>query len=246
MRGWVLLAFLGSVALAGPQKPSPKALEAKRNSELFSEMFRVVFDRKIEDRAFFGNWVDTLNQGASLDGMYNTLTHSEWYRLLETQFAKGNSNAAKFFSEEMELLQKDLPYFTMMDKSQTGPLPVMGMESLLQVDRNPVQPQKRLPAAEMEKLFQKSSIYVLKRLLGDEALKWIEFRSNDRGKLAEWYGPWTSRMAKLGIYFGLEQRNWDRVDFHTKWAMTADPVLLKWEVLNRYHRVLNAFLNSKE
>lgn len=67
---------------------SSVAKKAKANSEIFHEMFVVVFMREPKDRSEFGNWVDTLNQGASLEGVYNGLTHSEEYRRLEKPLPK--------------------------------------------------------------------------------------------------------------------------------------------------------------
>jgi hypothetical protein len=95
--------------------PSAEALsslaakKAKANSEILHEMFVVIFMREPKDRSEFGNWVDTLNQGASLEGVYNGLTHSEDYRKLEKTSSKASEKAVKVFREEITLLEAELP-----------------------------------------------------------------------------------------------------------------------------------------
>jgi hypothetical protein len=94
-------------------------------------------------------------------------------------------------------------------------------------------------------VFASSSIFTLKRVLGDEIMKLVDekgFVDDHASKaLQDWFGPWVVRMASYQVDFGLAQRNKPDAAFHSQWAASADSDLLRWEVLNRVHRVLNAY-----
>ena len=72
-----------TAGIHAPLTPSDAAAQAKENSELLQEVMRVVFNREPRDRAEFGTLLDTLNQGASIEGIYNGFTHSSDYRKIE-------------------------------------------------------------------------------------------------------------------------------------------------------------------
>src|SRR5689334_5505606 len=86
----------GSLITSSPvsSSPSPTAGEfsssaakiAKANLELLHEMFVVLFNREPQDRGEFGSWADTLNQGASLEGVYHGLIQAEEYKKLENLY----------------------------------------------------------------------------------------------------------------------------------------------------------------
>src|SRR5690349_14030883 len=70
------LKLLGKNSPSAEQIPAPSpssdaefsssaANRAKANAEIMKEMFQIVYLREPKDRGEFGNWVDTLNQGAS-------------------------------------------------------------------------------------------------------------------------------------------------------------------------------------
>jgi hypothetical protein len=93
--------------------------------------------------------------------------------------------------------------------------------------------------------YANASIFTLKRVLGDEALKVIRARIANPEDLAAWYGPWAARFARLQIDYGLPLRSNTDPAFHRKWLVDemkqpngADYVV--WEILNRVHRLLNA------
>ena len=182
------------------------AKKAKANAEIFHEMFTVVFMREPKDRAEFGNWVDTLNQGASLEGVYNGLTHSEDYRRLEKVSPKAPEKLVKAFRREIGLLEAELPV---------------------------PPPRENLDLA---------SLFILKRVLCDEALKVIASKNADNSKVlvATWYSKWAVLMTQRNVDFGISLRNRPDEAFHFKWATEVGGDQLMWEVLNRLHRVLNA------
>lgn len=96
---------------------------------------------------------------------------------------------------------------------------------------------------DLDLAFRQTSVWGMKRILGDEAIKFLrEFK--DRTALARWYGPWAVSMGTYGADFGLKLRHEKNAEFHEKWALSATQDALDWEVLNRLHRALN-HANSK-
>jgi hypothetical protein len=204
---------------------SESVKKAKANAELFHEMFLVVMMREPKDRAEFGNWVDTLNQGASLEGVYNGLVHSADYRALEESSPKSSEQTLKAFREEINFLEQELPKPTVLEN------------------------------------FGLSSVFVLKRVIGEEALKVIAAKlansdiktqstpspgpsisptgTSKRANLAAWYAKWAVHMASRNVDFGIPLRNKPDEAFHLKWALAVTDDQILWEVLNRLHRVLN-------
>ena len=61
----------------------------------------MVYNREPSDRSEFGSLLDTLNQGASIEGLYNGFTHSSEYRKLETVNVGAKPEALQFFSSEL-------------------------------------------------------------------------------------------------------------------------------------------------
>ena len=91
-------------------------------------------------------------------------------------------------------------------------------------------------------VFEGASLYTLKRVAGDEALKVINHHQQ-LGTLASWYGAFAARQAASGVDFGLELRNKADEAFHKHWAdrvlKSSQQDRLIWEVLNRVHRTIN-------
>lgn len=92
--------------------------------------------------------------------------------------------------------------------------------------------------------FQEASLFTLKRILGDEALKVVDTKSANPGVLVSWYGPWTARIASMKIDFGLPLRSNTDPHFHEHWAMEqlktpSGMDYVVWEILDRVHRVLD-------
>jgi hypothetical protein len=95
-------------------------------------------------------------------------------------------------------------------------------------------------------LFVGASIFTLKRVLGDEAIKVMAAKAEYKEKFALWYSKWVVHMASRNVDFGIGLRNKPDEAFHYKWAVEASPEKLKWEVLNRLHRVLNEANRQKQ
>jgi hypothetical protein len=235
--------------------------DSKANGELLHEVLKVVYMREPEDRAEFGNLLDSMSQGASLEGLYNGFTHSTGYRKLEMANSGASTEALKVFGRELAVFELELPTPVEFSASATQPLamPVEpGVEPAApptpdgkpQADGvnvieygKPVNPGAKVDlktlAEKYSSQFVGASIFTLKRILGDEALKVVELKRQYPEKFAHWYADWVSHMAELGVDFGVSQRNKADVAFHYKWALTAPLDRVNWEVLNRVHRALN-------
>ena len=231
---------------------SQAAKNAKSNAEILKEVLLVVFMREPKDRGEFGNWVDTLNQGASLEGVYNGLTHSSDYRKLEFSSSAASISALKIFGEELAVLELELPVATEFDSNSASPLPTLGtVDPVSQTDvvefgktekaiASPG-PNQSMPvlAEKYSKQFAGASIYILKRVISDEALKVIAAKNQYREKLATWYSKWAVRMVQRNVDFGISLRNKADESFHYKWAVATSVDRIQWEVINRLQRVLN-------
>jgi len=234
---------------SGAEFSSPLAQRTKANAELLREILRVVYMREPSNRTEFGSLVDSLNQGASFEGLYNGFTHSSIYRKIETANPGATARALKVFSEELVILEAELPAPTVFDANAAKPLAVPvtptadsnGVSELVFDKRGAAQPSPKSGDL-LEKYaaqFAGASIFTLKRVLGDEALKVVNAKMDEKEKLAAWYSKWVVRMAEKKVDFGLELRNKLDEQFHYKWAMSSSEDQLRWEVLNRLHRVLN-------
>ena len=231
---------------------TPQGKAAKANAETMQEVYKVVFIKDAANREKFGEWVDTLNQGASFEGIYNGFTHSAFYRQVENSIPNTTPQAVKAFSEELAHLEMELPTQSEFDAESAKPLATLGelTPSDLAPDSASAKPQAQPTLNEAtlievySNLFAKASIFTLKRVLGDEALKVIAFKKS-QGTLAAWYGHWVVHMAERHVDFGIALRNKADEQFHIQWAGSVSEDRLIWEVLNRLHRVLNEAVEPK-
>lgn len=212
----------GASAPSGESRYSAGAARrAKANAEILNEMVTVVFQQNPSNRSQFGSYLDSLNQGASFEGIYNGFVHSARYREMENTHPPASSAALKVFSEERKLLL--LPPPDAKTSAKSSP-------------KSPMERHENDLAA-----FKDASLYKLKRILGNDALKLMTHKLGNGGpeSLARWYAPWATRMAGYQVDFGLALRNKPDEKFHYQWARSADEEQVKWEVLNRLHRLLN-------
>jgi hypothetical protein len=234
--------------------PTPSKLTAgelaKENSELLAEMIKVIFDEKeIDDKADFGSLVLTLNQGASLEGVYRGIIMGSRYRALETKSQGASPTELKAFAIEMAELQSTMKNPSVFEASVARKPPTIempdgsGSEDTVVAHEGSQEVTKKRETAEIRdellETFIGASGFTLKRTLGDEALKKFDEMNDDRVGLAEWYGHLALRLAASKVDFGLELRSQPDFDFHYRFAQTMSLDRVKWEVLNRYHRYLN-------
>lgn len=236
---------------------SPAARKAQANAEILQELYRVVLMREPDNRSEFGNLVDSMNQGASLEGTYNGFTHSSFYRKYEASNPGASAKSLSFFSAELAFIESSLSIPTDFDSSAAMPLSMPTEPEYVEdgsSDDNSADTKKAQPAKkdvkELEALYFKSfsraSIYTMKRVLGDEMLRLVAEKIQDREKFYRWFSDWAVRMASHKVDFGLQQRNSTDKAFYYAWATKADPDLIRWEILNRIHRILNAYNRDKQ
>jgi hypothetical protein len=217
-------------------------IQAKKraNAGLLREMMLVVFMKQPKDVAEFNSYLSVLQQGATFEGIYNGFTHSSTYRQLEITNRGATPIALKTFGEELAALEADLPQATEFTAASALPLAKPVMPEFVPDRPTPsAAPAKVLTAEEYSHLFVGASIFTLKRVLGDEALKVVATKKDFPGKLALWYSDWVVKMCGRGVDFGLPDRNRADAEFHNGWALRATLDQLEWEVLNRVHRILN-------
>ena len=181
---------------------------------LFKEMHQQIYAKPDGDSKDLAAWINVLNQGGSIEGVYHGLVLSTGYTDLE----KGSAAlpAVRLFGEE---------YAWLMHPGKTEKL-----------------------EAERKKIAQKflqdsvhSSLFTIKRELGELVLKEIEKRKNNRTGLSIWYGELATRWATRDVNFGMASRNKADFEFHRNWASTNSIGLIQWELLNRAHRMLNQY-----
>jgi hypothetical protein len=236
------------------------ARRAQSNAEFLQEMFRVVLLKEAQGNPEFTALLDTLNQGATLEGVYNGLVHSAAYRELEASSAPASPAVLRAFAEELAALELELPERTLFDAMSGKPLAKIemptGSESAASAaaaaaaKAEAAAPQKAAGSAkdlanEYMKVFVGASHYTLKRVIGDEALKVVAAKTAKKTELVEWYVKFVTVLAERKVDFGLELRNKPDREFHLGWAMTASLDKLQWEVLNRLHRVMNVGLAKR-
>ena len=226
---------------------------ARENSELLAEMYKVVFDEKeVDSKTDFGTLVSTLNQGASLEGIYRGLVMGSRYRALETKSQAANPTELKAFANEMADLQDSMknPSEFVAEEARKAPTiqyPDGSLSVPVAHDGSQEVTKKRDKAVVRDELLQTfigASGFTLKRTLGDEALKKFDEMKDDRGDMAQWYAKLVLRLADSKVDFGLALRNQSDFDFHFKFAQKMATDRVKWEVLNRYHRYLNFTANE--
>jgi hypothetical protein len=248
------------IAQVMPAKPTPQAEPAnpaanlnRANDEILSEMFQVTFfaERQEIEAREFAELSQSLKQGASLEGVYRGLISSSRYRTLESQGGAATPEVLKAFALELARVRegaKDLSRYSGKDAAQVPEVSFPDeSDSGVEVKTFPLvtpQAEKRLPveedAAELARTFVGASVFTLKRVLCEAALSRIDELGGSHDQVAQWYAKLANRLAAAHVDFGLSQRNSSDSDFHFSWAMKASDERIKWEVLNRYHRYLNA------
>ena len=234
---------------------------AKENQELLAEMLRVVFDREdSEDQADFEALSRTLNQGASLEGIYRGIIMGSRYRALESSSQAATPSVLKVFASEMAELQDGMREPTRFDPeiARQAPridfpedVPSASSAASKAARKDPAQeasPSPRLEKAanfrELLGIFVGASPYTLKRVLGEEALKRFEEAGEDPSAIPLWYAGLVVRLSSANVDFGLDLRRKPDFEFHRNFAKRIAIDRVKWEVLNRYHRLLNAVKKS--
>lgn len=231
--------------------PSASAL-AKANSEILSEMYKVVFHlEEVKDKSEFGGLNHSLNQGASLEGIYRGLVMGSRYRGLEASTQAASPRVLKAFVGQMVELQLSMRSPTEFQVESARQAPNIEFPEGGETTEHPQVAKKRDTQEvtakkdknelinELLQIFIGASSFTLKRVLADEALKKFDELKESPAELAQWYATFVMKMIDTKVDMGLELRSKPDFDFHFKFAQRMAPDRVKWEVLNRYHRYLN-------
>lgn len=180
---------------------------------LVTEMQEQIFARPSKGKADVDAWANVLSQRGSIEGVYHGLILSSEYAELER--GRTNMKVVRFFAQEMAAL--DHP------------------------NSNDAVEAVRISREAYAKEHMESSLFTLKRILGEKVLKEANIRKADRERLAAWYSAFVGRWAKMGVSFGMPQRDRDDEAFHFNWAKDNNLGMIQWELLNRVHRVMNSY-----
>jgi len=220
-----------------------KQKEFQAHGEIFIEMITDLFLKPPQDQKVIEDYSMTLLQGASYEGIYNGFVHSAHYRKLENlKNFQISTEGLKVFCTLLEDFRKTRG--ETMSFAALDPLPIPEIDRSEQAFSGaPVSAPVRVLVPCLDH-FKSASFFTLKRFLGDEALRAIEKKSKSSEDLALWYGQWAEKMNRFKVDFGLGPRNEQDAKFHERWVSRVHVDLLRWEVLNRVHRVLNHYLEK--
>lgn len=221
-----------SPAPAAPDE-APKDLEAhhRLNAAFLKEAHMVVLERTVTQEEF-ARWLNVLDQGGSYEGIYNGLANGEEYRAKEKDVAP--PQALRLYAQLMTELALAQRYEAAKPEKPAIP-PITGAPP---PDQPPEAERKRLLADYAVKGVNKS-LYTLKREVGQEALKTADLKKEYKERFATWYGRFAVVTNRLGVDFGIPDRNAADEVVHYRWALNHGEDPVKWEVLNRIHRVFN-------
>ena len=189
---------------------APKDMEAHhRVNAAFLKEVHLVVLERTVTQEEFARWLNVLDQGGSYEGIYNGLANGDEYRAKEKGVAP--PQALRLYAQTMTELT--------ITKETEG-------------DR------KKMLADFAQKGVNKS-LYTLKREVAQEALKAADGVREYKEKFATWYGRFAAVTNKLGVDFGAPDRNSADELVHYRWALVHGEDPVKWEMLNRIHRLFN-------
>ncbi|MFZ9594671.1 MAG: hypothetical protein ACO3A2_01185 [Bdellovibrionia bacterium] len=236
------------------QLQSLAAKKAKIHAEVFRELYGVVLLSEPKDRGEFGGWVDTLNQGASLEGVYHGLVQSEAYRRLETRAPAASPEALQVFREELNALHRELEVHPPTENY--GLLSVYGLkrvlsEAALQViaEKKKVSPEKLCTwyAQWVVRLAQKKIDFGLpQRNQPDEAFhyQWaMQMLRADLSPAVATSSAWghTPQASAQGLSPSALVSPSPSSSPVSAFGLALNDDRIVGEVLNRVHRLLNPF-----
>ena len=242
-----------SVRLEAPldQSPKPAASSGPTSqdqprqlaAEFLKELHQATLERELTTDEF-NRWMNVLDQGGSYEGIYNGVVNGAEYKDKETGAAPVGT--IKVYADIMTLLAIDAKY---------DPLKLRSSEA---ADKETVEPLPQQATAEekaalhqeFEQKALNKSAYALKREAGFEALRLMELKKEYKEKFATWFGHFVlytnERAQKEGLAsFGVNGRTQGDEYYHYQWALKNSEDRVRWEVLNRIHRLINAASQPK-
>ena len=243
-------------------KPSSLSVASQPNdtqalAQLYNEMIEVVFEQSPQNKSDFFEKVGALTQGASLEGVYNGLTHSDYYKNYESQSKLVSPKALQFFATEYADLILSLKNEFEITDGLKAPLGDVEFPTGYDDQKQKSATQKletkgkskQQLSLELQSFFQDSKFAVLKRVLGDALLLKLDEGIKDQKYFEAWYSSFCQHYSGLGVDFGLSLRNQAQGDFHAgwyrdiskRWGVDVARDRVAWESLNRIHRVMNQY-----
>ncbi len=218
----------------------PEGANVIVNAEFAKELYQTVFLRE-PTKDEFSSLMNSLEQNAHLEALYNGFIYSVEFRLKEKGRASGS--ALKVFSEilaELKLAQKyDLKNLEQLSNNEKPDV----------IDPEAKNTSKPIPTAsegermilvnEIRKEGADLSFFSMKRILGEDLLKTIDLKKEYREKFATWYGKFAVFTNKYKVSFLLTERNNSDENYQYRWALHADEDRIKWESLARIHILMN-------
>lgn len=229
--------------------PNPEAQQLQAHAEILSEMIRIVFDLPPEsNQTEFTGLLKVISEGASYEGIYNGISHSDRYRKREMETKAASSKALKAFGEMLNAFEKDRKKPRRYDAQDALPLalpidpasPPAAVDTLV-FETTKAGSENVLEADAYSRIFVGASVFTLKRVLSDALLGVAREKQSSPEVFHRWYAEKAVYLNKMGVDFGLSERNSNELEFHRSWALRAPEGLAKWELLNRIHRILNQF-----
>jgi hypothetical protein len=233
-----------------------KMIQYKRNSELLREMIFVIFNKAPQDKSLFGNYLDTLQQGVSFEGIVRGFTHSEQYRKLEVikKTPHASSKLLDPFLAVWSELNEPLKTPRILTAEDSRPIQLLDFAEFETQPHPDIKKNKktvsgseqRQSANEIRELFKDASPFTMRRVLVelglevfDQQVKEIKKVQDvqDKAALVQWYvktvlktNTLASQFVKSENLFGLKERHSMDPAFHQQWAET---VLLQESGLDR-------------
>lgn len=106
---------------------------------------------------------------------------------------------------------------------------------------------KKKPKEEFLERFKEVPFFTAKRVLGEALLTHLDEIAQDSDRVSTGFGKWVERSnaTEFKTAFGSKARDDSTAESSREWARTAALDSIKWEALNRMHRVMNALCLAK-
>lgn len=180
---------------------------------MVTEMIEQVLGRPVKDKSEIEGWANVLSQRGSVEGVYHGMVLSSEYTGLEQ--GRADVKALRFFALEMAMM--DSPASSEQD------------------------PKVKAASENYAKQNMASSLFTMKRELGERVINEANKRKENKETLAAWYAAIAARWARQNVNFGIPQRNKTEEIFHFNWAKENNLGMIQWELLNKVHRLFNAY-----
>lgn len=216
---------------------SPADVHKRVNMEFIREVHQVTLNRSPSDDEY-NKWMNVIDQGGSYEGIYNGLVNGAEYAQTEKGIAP--PSGIRLYAELMARIALDIKYDPIKIKAAKDEDTTLGIARSTPLPTEPTEEEKKALIADFAVKAVNKSQATLRKETGAEALKLMEMKREYKEKFATWYGKFVVYSNSKNINFGIEERNKGDEQFHYKWALQNEEDRVKWEIINRIHRLYNA------